>query len=129
MVHSTNDLEYAEEMDNDETAILQLSLKSNYTDYEKFIQYPYEDNQTKIRLVYGPAVYDLDLMLIKGDDMIGGYRGEWEADYYELKDKDNITFHLVRQWPTPQTEEDQIMMIDFLYNNETYLELLKPTFE
>ncbi len=99
------------------------------------------ENITKdeIEFVYGDAYYDIDIIVFKGNNPVGGYHYENISIKYEddkLAGATNVIFHAVEYRPNPGPEEGfrQAGMFVFLYERGKYLDdrpyhvALKPTF-
>jgi len=42
-------------------------------------------------------VYDVDIYLISGEDIIGGYKGKWDVSSKELDKAESARFHVIEQ--------------------------------
>ena len=69
-------------------------------------------------------VYDLDIYLIKDEkDIIGGYKGKWNVAWSDLKEADEIVFHVIEQDPRPADETLQSLFMNAL---EGYSQDIQP---
>tara|TARA_Y100000310_G_scaffold124700_1_gene123463 strand:- start:83648 stop:85624 length:1977 start_codon:yes stop_codon:yes gene_type:complete len=55
--------------------------------------------------------YNLDIKLIQGEKIIGGYFGNWTADWQKLKDNQEVTFHLLDSGKTGTDQLDFILSL------------------
>ena len=55
--------------------------------------------------------YDLEVYLVRNEDVIGGYKGKWNIAWSQLKDADEIIFHVIEQEPMPEDENQKFMFI------------------
>ena len=55
--------------------------------------------------------YDLEIYLMKNEDVIGGYKGKWSEAWNELTDADEIIFHVITQEPLPKDDDEKFAFI------------------
>jgi len=100
--------------------------------YDQFFTYP---DDTELDLIYGDANYDIDILLMTGREVIGGYHAKnLSISYAEFIGKDNLVFNVVEFRPNPVEAEEDIKMFSYLYEggeiqNQPYAEVLKPRFK
>jgi hypothetical protein len=89
----------------------------------------------EIQLVESDASYDIDIMLFKGNTIVGGYHAEnITITYEEIAGAQTANFHIVEYRPLPEQSHQQAGMFTFLYergkyeDGSAYQEALRPTF-
>ncbi|MBI4145865.1 hypothetical protein HY489_00850 [Candidatus Woesearchaeota archaeon] len=88
----------------------------------------------EVSFVYGDAAYDIDVMLFKGDTVVGGYHAEnISVSFDDLATANNVILHVVEYRPLPEQPHQQAGMFLFLqergtYEDKPYWKVLKPTF-
>ena len=83
----------------------------------------------EMQLVEGPGDYYIEAYLIQdGQQLIGGYVGDWKVSYSDLAGKDELAIKLAQIIPIPVTEEQQGKAIGYLQDDQSYKQILKPTF-
>ncbi|MEM3154314.1 MAG: hypothetical protein QW165_01970 [Candidatus Woesearchaeota archaeon] len=81
----------------------------------------------EIEFVYDDARYDIDILLFKGNTVVGGYHAEnITITYEQIAQAEQVVFNVFEWRPLPDTGEKQAQMFLFLY--ETKHENLEPTF-
>ncbi len=113
-------------LDKNEKITLSLRLKDS--DFEQYLIFP--TNET-ISIVEADEEYELEIYLLKNDQIIGGYKNENLIINYEgVIGKEKIQFNIIEYRPNPSSEEELGKMLQFLddgiYINETYQERLRP---
>jgi hypothetical protein len=93
-------IEEAEPLEEDEMAIVTLKRK-NQT-YSEAI-YPPVEGITELKMLgKWDYTYDVNVYLMDDDGIKGGYRADWTPAWTELKDSDEIVFHVLER---PYTED------------------------
>ena len=101
-------------------------ISTNSTKHYQYKTYTPEDT---IELVEENAIYDIEILLTRGDTLIGGYSQEKvKINYEDIKDKNTIVFHLFEYIPIPFSDADKAKTASHLYQ-ESYASILKPTFK
>ena len=91
----------------------------------------YGDEDDTIDLLVEPAkTYSLEIILTDelGEEMIGGYKGNWTLSYEDMKDKNTLVFRTMEYWPAPITDEDKMNFYLAMFG-DSYQGQLKPRFE
>ncbi len=103
------------------------ALTGTYTGYEDI-------EKDELDFVFGDAQYDLDILLLKGDKIIGGYHAEnITISYDEIAGASAATFNVVEWRGALDTGFDPVPMFlylyeDGLYDGLPYQTVLRPTF-
>ncbi|MFH2028057.1 MAG: hypothetical protein ABIJ08_02885 [Nanoarchaeota archaeon] len=112
------------ELENDETALIILKAKEKDFERTKF----YSPNQTieeaieKFELLdKDDYTYNLEIYLMKGENMTGGYKGEWEVDKDLVKIAKQVKFHVVYK-----DLSDEAEMAAFFLGMGSYATLVPP---
>ncbi len=91
---------------------IMLSLKLKGTDYEQYKIFPEDET---LDFVLDDARYELEMYLVAGDMIIGGYQKEnYGVSYHDLLGKDKIQLNLVEYRPNPSREQDLQNLLAFL---------------
>ncbi len=107
--HSSSTL-LKKNLDDDEKATILIKKD----DFETYGGYP-ENNQLPIKLfAMDNFDYDLEIYLMRDEEIIGGYKRTWSVAWNELKNADEIIFHVIEQDPLPQDETQRFMFINSL---------------
>ncbi len=81
----------------------------------------------EVEFVYDDAAYDIDIMLFKGDTVVGGYHAEnVTIPYDSIAGASAVNFNVFEWRPLPETGEDQAKMFMSLYEEKH--EELAPQF-
>ncbi|PIN74726.1 hypothetical protein COV18_05900 [Candidatus Woesearchaeota archaeon CG10_big_fil_rev_8_21_14_0_10_37_12] len=118
----------------DPTRKASIAVIVNTADYEQYYEYPSPQNNTQADFVYGDARYDLDIILLKGENPIGGYHAEnISITYEEVAGMNNAIFHVIEWQGALDRNFDPVNMFEFIYETgmhrgKQYAEVLKPTF-
>jgi len=100
----------AEELSPSEKASIQIKGKN--VGYETFAAYP-QDVETHLSIPDGKdAVYDVNIYLTDGQNIIGGYIGEWKVSKDALKGAGEVVFHAVAQGPA--TDDERFLFVSGL---------------
>lgn len=74
------------------------------------------------------GLYELDVMLTRFDEIVGGYHStNTTIDYDDVINNDEIIFSVFEFKPSPRREELQQQMMMYMYGND-YQEKIKPKF-
>lgn len=87
-------------LDSDERAFITLRYKNNQTlVHETSGGYPVSDgNAQPLELLAEVEVpYQIEIYLMDGSNLVGGYIAEWTPEWRELKDARSIEFHVVEK--------------------------------
>ena len=87
-------------LESDEKAVIMIKTSLGNT----FGLYPDKTNSPIRLLAEEDAEYPLDIYLISGENMIGGYKGTWIVNSEELRNAKQIKFHVIEQEPLPADE-------------------------
>ncbi len=122
--HLTNDFTKTREFTEKEALYLRIKGPEGY---ERYLSYP--EGEQVIELIDGDATYDIDLLMIKNENIIsGGYIGKWEVKYDDIINKEKVTFNVAEIMPVPISDIEQYNAITYLEDNQDYKTALKPTF-
>ena len=122
----------------DYTASVSLSLKKQ--PYDQIKEYPAEikrvgsEETDTLELVYEDGEYELDVIYLKKDLVIGGYHNEnLTISFEDIAGKKEMIIKVVEYIPLPITDEQQGKMVNFIYetgkkDGEPYYTALKPEF-
>ena len=89
-----------------------IVITSNMTGYESFVLYP-QEKDFPFRLPEGKdATYQINILVIDEENVVGGYIGEWKISKEELSGADEIVFHAVSQ--DAATENERVEFISKL---------------
>ncbi|MEK6874659.1 MAG: hypothetical protein AABX52_02815 [Nanoarchaeota archaeon] len=105
-----------------ETAI--IHIKANNYNLDQTIMIP--SNDTNINLIDSKADYTIDIVLSRGNTIIGGYHTTnitFTRD--AIASAGSITFHTFEYRPTPSTDTEQASMLTY-FLSETYKDTLTP---
>jgi len=73
----------------------------------------------ELEFVHDDAAYDIDVMLFKGNTVVGGYHAEnVTITYDQIASASNVAFNVFEWRPIPETGEDQAKMFLFLYEEK-----------
>ncbi len=109
------------ELANDETAA--IYIKSAEKDYNVFAVYPKQEDMEYIELIDNKANYQLEIFLMNGDDLTGGYNAEWNVSYSDINGKRKILFY-VYDIGKAETNDKKIEMVSFLNENKNNEDLI-----
>ena len=104
-----------------------IYIKSLNKTHDVFATYPAEEGMEEIELVDNDNEYYLEIFLMNGDDLTGGFKADWKLSYNNLIGKDKITFYVYDKG-VAKTDNEKVNMIKFLNDNRNYNELM-PKFE
>ncbi|MFP4112067.1 MAG: hypothetical protein ACLFUO_03635 [Candidatus Woesearchaeota archaeon] len=116
-----------EELDSDERVVLSVSSEKYGTSvYEEFRP----DDDKQIELLAEEGDYQLDFMLISenGDNILGGYKGNWTYEYVEAAGSDTVVFYVLEYQPEPINRQQQYEMMLYLDDYENFGDELRPRF-
>ena len=86
---------------NEKASIL---IKGRNVGYESFAVYP-QDASFPLKLADGKdAIYDVNVYVADDENIIGGYIGEWKVSKDDLRNANEIVFHVVEQGPASDDE-------------------------
>lgn len=112
-------------------ALVSVSIRN--TSYDKVLTV--EHNATEsIDLVYGDARYDINVMLMRNQQVIGGYHAQnLSIMFDEFAGEEKMVLNVVEYRPYPVESEAQVNMFRFLYEdgmlNDRRVEVaLRPVF-
>ena len=87
------------------------------------------NESNEIQLIEGDADYKIEALLVQeGEQLIGGYVVNWSVKYSDIAGKSEIIFPLLEIVPTPVTDDEQAQALDYIYNNISYAQKIKPAF-
>ena len=114
--------------ENNETVVLYMSLQ-NSSALEQYISYPVSDESPfdSLDFVEAGGTYDLNVILKKDDEVIGGYINDnFTVSYEDLMADSQITIPVIEYRPQPVNEEQEADMMLYIYDGN-YLNL-EPRF-
>jgi len=112
-------------LDNDEKAA--IYIKSLEKTHDVFAAYPKEEGIEEIELIENDSSYYLEIFLMKGDELTGGFKANWDLSYSDIVGKDKIIFYVYDKG-VAKTDEDKLAMVKFLNDKKNNKELM-PKFE
>lgn len=95
-----------EELSGNEKA--SILIKGNDTGFEDFAFYPREGN-FKLKIPIKDAKYEATVYLVDGEELVGGYIGEWKASRKQLEGSQELVFHVIYQGAAE--DEERAMFI------------------
>ena len=116
---------YKERLTIDEKAA--IYIKSLNKSHDIFATYPAEEGMEEIELIEDDASYYLEIFLMNGDVLTGGFKADWDLSYSDIVGKDKIIFYVYDKG-VAKTDEDKLAMVKFLNQNKNNNELM-PNFE
>lgn len=120
--HGPDNLLFEFEIPEDQNVI--INLKENITGTSSVYSFPKIDDEEKIKLLYDDVTYDLEILLLNQEEnLIGGYKTEWNVTYDELADSNKIKFHVFEKLPHPSNFAEQQQLALSINNNEFNLSL------
>jgi len=111
-------------VNNEKAAIYIKSLNKTH---DVFAAYPKEEGMEEIELIENDASYYLEILLMNGDVLTGGFKADWDVSYNNIIVKDKIIFYVYDRG-VAKTDEDKLAMVKFLNENKNNNELM-PKFE
>lgn len=107
-----------------------ITLEDEDNQYSVFDNYPkhYALFSSNITLIKDNEDYKVDIVLMDGDNYVGGYQGNWTVSYADVAGNDHLTFNIFEWLPVPDTYEKQSEMMTFLENSSHYPDYMKPVF-
>ncbi len=91
------------ELDSNEDA--SIMVKGKDIGFESFALYPRESD-SKINIADGKdATYEVTIYVSDGENIVGGYSGEWKVSKSDLINANEIVFHVVEQGPATDDEK------------------------
>jgi len=123
----TNPLMYSNEIPlaRDESALIMIKLKD--TKNERYATYPVPelDGEKQLLELYAKKdfIYNIEIYLVKGDKIIGGYSGIWTAPWSVLENSNKIKFHVVQKTPEIGDDEEGYAFIAGLSSYSNYVSL------
>jgi hypothetical protein len=108
-------------LNNDEKAA--IYIKSAEYGHNVFATYPKEEDMGDIEIIDNKADYQLEIFLMKDDDLIGGYEADWNITYSEINGKNNVVFYAYDKGKA-QTDDEKISMVNFLNENRNNKDLM-----
>lgn len=127
-VHRYNSIGQIIESAEDPADDMNVSIEISSNDFDQYKIYPVDSTDEKINkleLVDGDATYKLNIVLMQGDEFVGGYNGVWNAKATDIAGANEIVFHVIQYDPMPYTKEEKLKMMDYIMNGN-YKEKLKP---
>jgi hypothetical protein len=116
-------------LNDDDTALIKLSFRQNETGpifHEfSFVKSPGLSDFTRDNKIpfLGQAdfIYDLEINLLSGEEISGGYKGKWYVPINQLEQGNEITLHVIDKKPT--SDED---LLEIFTGLEEFSKLLPP---
>ena len=95
-----------------ETEKASVAITSNLTGFESFVLYPQEQD-FPLKLPAGKdGTYQVNILIVDEENVIGGYIGEWKISKDELAGADELIFHAIFQ--SAATENERVEFISKL---------------
>jgi len=116
---------YKESLGTDEKAA--VYIKSLNKSHDIFAAYPAEEGMEEIKLIDNDNNYYLEIFLMNGDDLTGGFKADWNVSYTDMINKNKILFYVYDRGVT-KTDDEKMNMIKFLNENKNNNTLM-PKFE
>ncbi len=116
---------YKERLGSNEKAA--IYIKSLNKSHDVFATYPAEEGMENIELIENNANYYLEIFLMKGDELTGGFKADWNVSYTNMINKDKIVFYVYDRG-VAKTDDEKVSMIKFLNENSNNIDLM-PKFE
>ncbi len=117
------------DLDDNESVVLYMTLMNSTKELYQYIAYPLNGSPfTYLDFLESDQIYSINAILRRGDTVIGGYiNDEFKVSPSDLSDKKEITIPLIEYRPEPVNEEQEGMMMVYIYNGD-YINSLKPKF-
>ncbi len=109
---------------NEKAAIYITSLNKSH---DVFAAYPAEEGMEEIELIDNDNSYYLEIFLMNGDELTGGFKADWKLSYNEIRGKDEIIFYAYDRG-VAKTDDEKVNMVKFLNENSNNISLM-PKFE
>ena len=112
-------LSAGQELDDAEVALITLKFRHNESlppaHEVTFIKSPELDQQftaedTVALLAKADFTYELEISLLDGETILGGYKGKWLVPWEQLQNADGITFHALSQTGLSETEQFELFL-------------------
>lgn len=110
--HRSNVPEIARDLATNEQAVIIVTPVNSTR--ESFAIFPIDAPQSLTFLAGDDFDYDVNVQLIRGDDIVGGYISKWHVPWNVLKDSREIELHVVEQFPLPSDDVERALFIDAL---------------
>ncbi len=124
--HDSDDFSKVSSLDKGESFIVMIQSLTDEGFEQMFVS---GTDITEIELIDGDATYHIEALMLQDEErMTGGYVGDWSVSYADMADSNEITFHLVQKIPIAVTEEQQQDTAIYVFDDQTYQGVLKPTF-
>lgn len=106
-----------------------LYMRHLNSDYELFLEYPSDDNNTQIQIIDDDADYEVDVMLMQLGNIVGGYHDDnLSIKYQDLSRAQGLTFHLLESRPiAPDIPLYQQRLVDQVYSG-AHNDILHPLY-
>jgi len=78
---------------------------------QSFALYPGDEDFPLKLLADEDYEYNLQIFLVNGENMVGGYLGNWDVSWSDLSDAQSIIFHVVAPYPEPSDETERYLFI------------------
>ena len=115
----------AEELAQGEKAVVSLDVVNS--SMREFVNF--NGTTQEISLVEDNANYNIDIVLVKGDDVIGGYNQDnYAISFGSVSNGNEIVFHVVEYRPTPIADEDKFAMTSYIYGG-SYKKTVAPAIQ
>ena len=89
-----------------------IIIKGNDTGFESFSAYPPESSLPLTILDSKDAIYEVSIYLVDNDTIIGGYAGYWKVSKDDLKNSQEVVFHVIEQGAA--TDDERALFISAL---------------
>lgn len=116
--HPLEQINTYQPLDSDETAFINIQYTKNQTRVHSTSgTYPLNVDQPPMELLAeADFPYQLEVYLMENSEIIGGYQGEWRPAWSELKDSNQIEFHVVSK-PSGMSETEFVLNLQN-YSNQ-----------
>ncbi|MBI2652497.1 hypothetical protein HYX00_03435 [Candidatus Woesearchaeota archaeon] len=108
--HLLSNPSIAEEFGPNERA--SILIRGKNSSFESFAVYPKEANFPLTLPDGKDAVYEVNIYVIDGENIIGGYIGEWKANKNDLANANEVVFHVIEQGTA--TDDEKFLFVSEL---------------
>lgn len=119
------------DVEANESVVLYLSLKSNSSELEQYLQFPSRGSPfANLDFIERGAEYDLTALLTRDGELIGAYvDSDFTVSYADIAGRTEIVIPLIEYLPAPdpddETEKSEMLM--YLYEGD-YHNIIRPKF-
>ncbi len=118
--HSSLSPAAAQNLESDERALIMIKTPLGNT----YGLYPNNESSPIILSAEEDKAYDVDIYLISGEDIIGGYKAQWSVNSKELDKAKSARFHVIEQEPR---QTDEMKRYEYIAEIEKHSEQIPST--